>query len=204
MKGRARTATSGGGLWTLAGLLAACGQAKPPPPSVPLPSIPPPATAPTASDAGALPAAPVGDGSTGAESDAGTLASADAAPEAEGEPQSCPAGMILVDTTYCPRIERTCVEEEYSPQNHIVICHRFSQKQQCIGAEEHRRFCIDEFEYPNRAGAHPPWMVSWFDAQATCQSLRKRLCFESEWVSACEGPDKAPFPYGFSRDNAKC
>ena len=32
----------------------------------------------------------------------------------------------------------------------------------------------------------------------------KRLCYESEWVTACEGPAKTPFPYGYSRDNSKC
>jgi formylglycine-generating enzyme required for sulfatase activity len=34
--------------------------------------------------------------------------------------------------------------------------------------------------------------------------LGKRLCYESEWVTACEGPDKLPFPYGYARDNKKC
>ena len=118
--------------------------------------------------------------------------------------EPCPKDMKLVDTDYCPNIQRTCVEEEWSPQNKIVICHRFSEKQKCLGREEHRRFCIDEYEYPNQKGGHPTWMVSWFDAQATCASLGKRLCYESEWVSACEGPEKLPFPYGRSRDNTKC
>ncbi len=117
---------------------------------------------------------------------------------------ACPQDMKLVDTDYCPNMQRTCVEEEYSPQNKITICHRFSIQQKCLGRPEHRRFCIDEYEYPNQKGAHPTWMVSWYDAQATCASLGKRLCYESEWVSACEGPDKLPFPYGFARDNAKC
>ncbi|MET0593715.1 MAG: SUMF1/EgtB/PvdO family nonheme iron enzyme [Polyangiaceae bacterium] len=124
------------------------------------------------------------------------------APDNEGE--ACPRDMRLVDTTYCSNMQRTCVEEEYSPQNKITICHRFATKQRCVGREEHRRFCIDEYEYPNKKGAHPTWMVSWYDAQATCGSLGKRLCYESEWVSACEGPDHTPFPYGQARDNTKC
>jgi sulfatase modifying factor 1 len=118
--------------------------------------------------------------------------------------RACPAGMILIETSYCPRIERRCQDEEYSPQNHFTICHKFSTTQRCLVAEEHRRFCIDEYEYPNQKGAHPPWMVSWYDAQSSCAAVEKRLCFESEWVSACEGPDKTPFPYGYERDNAKC
>jgi hypothetical protein len=132
-------------------------------------------------------------------------------PEASGETSGaeladspCPAGMILIDTSYCPRIERRCLDEEYSPQNHFTICHKFAPTQRCLVAEEHRRFCIDEYEYPNQKGAHPPWMVSWYDAQASCAALGKRTCYESEWVSACEGPDKTPFPYGYERDNSKC
>jgi len=117
---------------------------------------------------------------------------------------ACPKDMKLVDIDYCPNMQRTCIEEEYSPQNKITICHRFATRQRCLGREEHRRFCIDEYEYPNQKGGHPTWMVSWYDAQATCASLGKRLCYESEWVSACEGPDKLPFPYGYARDNGKC
>jgi formylglycine-generating enzyme len=125
-------------------------------------------------------------------------------PEDAGAGEPCPKDMKLVDTDYCTNMQRTCLEEEYSPQNKIYICHRFSLRQKCVGREEHRRFCIDEYEYPNQKGAHPTWMVSWYDAQATCASLGKRLCYESEWVSACEGPDKLPFPYGHARDNTKC
>jgi formylglycine-generating enzyme len=123
---------------------------------------------------------------------------------ADATGEACPKDMKLVDTDYCTNMQRTCLEEEYSPQNKIYICHRFSTRQKCVGREEHRRFCIDEYEYPNQKGAHPTWMVSWYDAQATCGALGKRLCYESEWVSACEGPDKLPFPYGLARDNTKC
>jgi hypothetical protein len=123
---------------------------------------------------------------------------------ADGSSDVCPKDMKLVDTDYCPNVQRTCIEEEWSPQNKITICHRFATRQKCLAREEHRRFCIDEYEYPNQRGGHPTWMVSWYDAQATCGSLGKRLCYESEWVSACEGPDKLPFPYGYARDNTKC
>jgi len=161
--------------------------------------------------------------SRGAPSDPGDGSTADAGVAAEGElategnaeasgetrapellDSNCPTGMILIDTSYCPRIDRRCLDEEYSPQNHFTICHKYATTQRCLVPEEHRRFCIDEYEYPNQKGAHPPWMVSWYDAQATCTALGKRTCFESEWVSACEGPDKTPFPYGYERDNSKC
>ncbi len=180
-------------------LLSACGQAKPNP-LVPGAAPAPPsgvsqvhgADAGVPSDASAAPST---------TADAGTAAEAppDAAPAGD-----CPAGMILVDTNYCSRIQRKCLSEEYSPQNHIFICHKFAKTHRCLVEEERRRFCIDQYEYPNQEGAHPAWMVSWYDAQATCALRGKRLCYESEWVSACEGPDKTPFPYGYSRDNSKC
>jgi sulfatase modifying factor 1 len=130
-------------------------------------------------------------------------ATADGAAKA-AEEGPCPAGMLLVDTDYCPRIERHCLDEEYSPQNHFTICHKFAETQRCLVPVQHRHFCMDEYEYPNQKGAHPPWMVSWYDGQSTCGSIGKRLCFESEWVAACEGPDQTPFPYGYERDNSKC
>src|SRR5262249_11015434 len=134
-----------------------CGQAKPRPivaPPVPAPVV---TTAPASLelDAGVVDGAPAPD----VEVDA--TIRADAPPEA-APVSNCPNGMILVDTTYCPRVERKCIEEEYSPQNKITICHKFSTAQRCLGELEHRRFCIDEYEYPNQKGAHPPWMVSWY------------------------------------------
>jgi hypothetical protein len=167
-------------------LLCACGQA-PPRPAVP------PAAQPPSADSG-----PVAQAQLPEARDAG------APPVEAGVQTPCPEAMILVDTMYCPKIERTCVDEEYSPQNRITICHRFAKQQRCLVSEERRRFCIDEYEYPNKKGSHPPWMVSWYDAQASCAVHGKRLCQESEWVAACEGPDKTPFPYGRVRDDTKC
>jgi formylglycine-generating enzyme required for sulfatase activity len=112
--------------------------------------------------------------------------------------------MIHVDTTYCPNVELRCIKDEYNKPNHITICHEFAPGQVCRGKPRRQRFCIDRYEYPNQAGAHPPAMVDWYDAAGACGALGKRLCWESEWVSACEGPEKLPFPYGLRRDPAKC
>jgi Sulfatase-modifying factor enzyme 1 len=172
--------------------LAGCGQAKPMP-IAPVPSPGPFSPAAPVVDAGAPEATlPLPGLDGGSSSEAGAQAT------------ECPHGMMLVDTNYCANIERRCIDEEYSPQNKITICHKYATAQRCLDEEQRRRFCIDEYEYPNQKGAHPPWMVSWYDAQATCESLGKRLCFESEWVSACEGPNKTPFPYGYARNNGKC
>src|SRR4051794_20397117 len=54
-----------------------------------------------------------GGSADGGISDGSTVAAMTAVEPAEGGSSGdgvCPAGMILVDTTYCPRIERTCLE----------------------------------------------------------------------------------------------
>jgi sulfatase modifying factor 1 len=112
--------------------------------------------------------------------------------------------MVLVDTTYCPKPRLRCLKDEYNKPNHLTICHKFAPGQGCLTQLRRQRFCIDKYEYPNQAGAHPPVMVDWYDAAGACAAAGKRLCWESEWVSACEGPDKHPFPYGDRRDPAQC
>src|SRR5262245_29152730 len=113
--------------------LAACGQAKPVAITVPpMPApVPPPALA-APVDAGApevaAPSAPEVDAAVRADAATeGAVASA------------CPAGMLFVDTSFCPHVERKCIKEEYSPQNHIVICHEFAQAQKCLGEVERHR-----------------------------------------------------------------
>lgn len=112
--------------------------------------------------------------------------------------------MLFVSGRHCPSVERTCTHDEPNGANHITLCHSFEHATRCTAPEEERAFCIDEYEYPNEKGAHPTWMVTWADAQATCESKGKRLCYESEWTMACEGPERLPFPYGWDRDNTAC
>lgn len=141
---------------------------------------------------------------------AATSASGEPAPPAPPPPEAkakgpCPDDMVHVEGTYCSAVERTCLKKEENKANHITLCHRFKPgSTKCTGTEEKRDFCIDKYEYPNKEGGHPAWMVSWTDAEATCRDKGKRLCFESEWVTACEGPDHTPFPYGWDRDQTAC
>jgi formylglycine-generating enzyme required for sulfatase activity len=65
-------------------------------------------------------------------------------------------------------------------------------------------FCIDEFEFPNKAGELPWVNVTWEAAKAQCETLGKRLCTEEEWEKACKGPGNARFPYGSQFDADKC
>jgi len=47
-------------------------------------------------------------------------------------------------------------------------------------------------------------MNAFHQAQVKCAAVGKRLCTESEWTFACEGPEMKPFPYGYVRDAHKC
>lgn len=166
--------------WLLLGWLIACGPpevATPPPGGGPVPS----SVLPTrASEPPVVPAEPV----------------------ARTEP--CPDDMIFVDTTHCENAALSCEKSEYEKSNHLTICHRFKPGQTCKSGLRRQRYCIDPYEYPNEKGGHPPVNVSAFDGATLCAARGKRLCYESEWVAACEGPDKLPFPYGLERSKTMC
>jgi hypothetical protein len=156
--------------------------------------------------------------SPGATGDAAAAAIAQAAPstpaatpgdtdeDAQGDAAEgpCPADMAYVDTSFCPDVDRRCLDPEHDDINNLDICHEFAHQQRCRTRERRIAFCIDRFEYPNERGAHPVWMLDWYHAQATCKSKDKRLCWASEWTAACEGPDHTPLPYGWERDHDKC
>jgi formylglycine-generating enzyme required for sulfatase activity len=117
--------------------------------------------------------------------------------------------MQLVDVMHCPdtdqlRVGLTCLKKSRNEPNHLTICHQFAPGQICHVPERRERFCIDRYEYPNEKGGHPPVMVNAYDAAALCHERGKRMCWESEWVAACEGPDKLPFPYGYERSAKHC
>jgi sulfatase modifying factor 1 len=131
-----------------------------------------------------------------------TVAPAAPVPDA-GQPR-CPDDMAYADTNFCADIERRCLDVEHERINHLDICHSFAREQRCRSRERRIAFCIDRYEYPNRKGAHPVWMLDWYEAQATCESRGKRLCWASEWTAACEGPAHTPFPYGHERDHRAC
>jgi formylglycine-generating enzyme required for sulfatase activity len=66
------------------------------------------------------------------------------------------------------------------------------------------RFCIDRYEFPNIKGIRPITAVNWEEAAAGCARVGKRLCKDHEWTLACEGPERLPYPYGFSRSSQAC
>jgi hypothetical protein len=113
----------------------------------------------------------------------------------------CGEGMVLVDGIYCPYVGHSCVRYLVEERD---VCQKYAPDVLCEGRLEHRRFCIDVFEYPNLAGVVPAVMVSFHDARRACAVEGKRLCTVPEWEFACEGPQMWPYPYGIERDPTAC
>jgi len=118
--------------------------------------------------------------------------------------------MEFVDVDHCPdtqsyRVGLKCTRpERQGNANNLKICLEFAPGQRCSVLRRRQRFCIDRYEYPSKKGAHPPVMVSAYDAARLCVEQGKRMCFESEWTAACEGPGFKPFPYGYARSGEMC
>ncbi|NUO54486.1 MAG: SUMF1/EgtB/PvdO family nonheme iron enzyme [Polyangiaceae bacterium] len=172
---------------------AACSGSRPEPDTLP-PKASAEAPPPVASDL--VPAA---------SASAAPSASASANPNAPPDgPKSCPADMVLVEGDYCPEVEHKCLREWYAEQNKKQVCETFAQEAKCTGTKVKKRYCIDKYEWPNQKGVRPEVMNRFHQAQVKCAAAGKRMCTESEWNFACEGPEMKPFPYGWKRDPLIC
>lgn len=143
------------------------------------------------------------------------------------EDDACPPEMVLVEGMYCTHesndakpneygntpgagakdikaIEHVCEKEWFAPQNKKRVCEEFAESAKCKGKKVKKRFCIDRHAWPNVKGHKPEVMNRFHQAQIKCAAVGKRLCTESEWTFACEGPEMKPFPYGYVRDSDKC
>jgi hypothetical protein len=112
--------------------------------------------------------------------------------------------MILVEGDYCSEVKHECLEHWYSEVNKKTVCEAFTPKAECVGDRVKKRYCIDTYSWPNQAGVRPEVMNNFYQAQVKCAAVGKRMCTESEWTLACEGPEMKPFPYGYVRDPDKC
>ncbi|HKO48975.1 MAG TPA: SUMF1/EgtB/PvdO family nonheme iron enzyme [Polyangiaceae bacterium] len=144
--------------------------------------------------------------------DAGTPkdATRDSVTEAKKDPVkdategACPAGMKLVDGDYCTDVDYECKKSWYDESNKKTVCEEFEPKSTCKGEKIHKRYCMDTYTWPNEKGARPEVMNRFHQAEVKCAAVGKRMCTETEWTLACEGPKMLPFPYGYVRDTNKC
>jgi hypothetical protein len=118
-----------------------------------------------------------------------------------GDVAACPDGMLMVDGDYCQVVGHVCLKRIDGP---VERCEKYAEPPICEGQIQKKRFCIDRFEYPNLEGVRPAVMVNWMEAKAACEAEGKRLCTGSEWTLACEGAERVPYPYGYTRDSTAC
>lgn len=125
--------------------------------------------------------------------------------------EHCPAGMLEVQGKYCTALMHRCIkggktlEGKKTDYPDPYYCDEYKEGQvKCLGKNQDKHFCIDEYEYPNRKGAIPVVMVSWYESKKLCEDQGKRLCGDDEWTLACEGPEHLPYTYGWKRDRTAC
>jgi len=110
--------------------------------------------------------------------------------------------MLEVEGTFCPFLDQLCIKRP------LAMSYRCSEYRaptgQCQTGTAKKHFCIDDYEWPNKAGETPVVMKNWYEARDACQSVGKRLCSQDEWTLACEGPEHLPYPYGYVRDATAC
>jgi formylglycine-generating enzyme len=131
--------------------------------------------------------------------------SAPPSPAAEGV---CSSDMVLVEGFACPFAAHRCDKKRKElgagSRGDPGVCERFRDEVLCEGKAKFLRFCVDRFEYPNRAGAYPAVLVSYDEASAVCELEEKRLCTVREWQFSCEGEAVRPYATGLSRERGLC
>jgi hypothetical protein len=116
---------------------------------------------------------------------------------------ACAQGMVEVEGDYCPELpEQKCLK--WASTTTKGRCAEFAPSEACAAPTVRKHFCMDKFEYPNQPGENPLVMKNWYEAKALCGAAGKRLCNDSEWTLACEGPERLPYPYGLTRDATAC
>ncbi len=122
----------------------------------------------------------------------------DAASGQAADEGACPAGMKLVSGEYCTDVDYKCEKSWYAKWNKKTVCERFEEKSVCAGQKLKKRYCVDTYEWPNVKGERPEVMNRFHQAQLKCAAVGKRMCTESEWNMACEGPAMKPYPQGYA------
>ena len=117
---------------------------------------------------------------------------------------ACVDGMVEVEGDYCPSVEQTCLRYVATDKTFPRRCAEFAKTGACRTKTVKKHFCVDRFEFPNEEGKAPVVMKSGYQAKASCEARGRRLCGDSEWTLACEGSERLPYPYGFTRSAEAC
>jgi formylglycine-generating enzyme required for sulfatase activity len=131
--------------------------------------------------------------------------------EDPGPSPACPDDMRLVAADHRANVGHLCTDVREGQKG---LGANKTMEQRCWsfvedltlleGATQPLRVCMDQFEAPNRRGAKPMVMQSFRTAVKWCQKRNKRLCSETEWQLACEGPRHLPWAYGWAVNVKLC
>jgi len=66
------------------------------------------------------------------------------------------------------------------------------------------KFCIDQYEWPNKKKVKPLSYISVYHAIDSCFTVGKRLCTSDEWSIACGGAYSWKYPYGDRYEPKAC
>src|SRR6201999_2749942 len=79
-----------------------------------------------------------------------------ATPDVLPSEASCPPEMVEVEGEYCPYVEQKCLR--WLDPDTKLQCAEFDKataSARCSMQTQHKRFCIDRYEWPNKVGALP-------------------------------------------------
>jgi sulfatase modifying factor 1 len=120
-----------------------------------------------------------------------------------GPHPECPEDMRLVVGEHHDELQHLCVDPRRDVKD--THCFRYEAGITALeGATRSIRVCMDQFEAPNRRGAKPFVLRSYDSAARWCKQQGKRMCEEAEWETACEGPERLPWVYGWAVDKQAC
>ena len=118
--------------------------------------------------------------------------------------KSCPVGMVLVDGESCWDVQHTCLQPVNDAARRCLEFKSGPGADVCIPPKKRLRFCMDRYEWPGQPGVKPRVLTTYFEAEAMCKSIGKRMCEEQEFYLACEGPEHFPFAWGHVRHPSTC
>ena len=126
---------------------------------------------------------------------------------------ACPSDMVEINGDYCLVNDQQCLQwvdvngkPTDPPANTSGRCGIWKSPVKCLTKTVHKRYCIDQYEFPNKKGQVPQDWMTWYDVKNSCEAVGKKMCTRSEWTFAAEGPNMHPYPYGdgFHRDKTVC
>jgi formylglycine-generating enzyme len=111
----------------------------------------------------------------------------------------CPDGFVRVAGEYCSNIKIDCLDWMDPPNAAARRCRSYGTGS-CEGKSEWRDFCMERTEHPESNDSDLPMVnITFLQAEAICKSQGHRLCKESEFSTACSGPEFRPYPTGWER-----